>query len=297
MNKETKGIKKIRNYKITKVRLSILFVFFMFLSYGGYLIGPQSHIITPVLHCRYVAGGTTDALCLMILDFNKYMSETFIISMIACLIAMIALGTLWCGYVCPMGFFQDVITEIRQKLGFTQLNISQKLKPFLTILKWALVFYLFFYDVCKVCPIYYFTPTVTGYVMGGGGTALYWAIGLFAFMFVSDRFFCRICPQGALMGLFNKISGSRLKKKGSACTHCRACLEVCPVDIQEIYEDRENEDITNSNCIYCMKCIEVCPEKDALRFELFGKTILSSKRPTDKCDKNSNGRGKTCKQK
>ncbi len=295
MNKESKGNKKIRNYKITAVRLGILFAFFMFLSFGGYYIGPQSDIILPVFHCRYVAGGTTEAFCLMILDFNKYMSETFVISMLACLVLIMLFGTLWCGYVCPVGFFQDIITEVRQRLGFTQLNISQKFKPVLTILKWFLVFYILFYDLCKVCPIFYFTVPLTGYVQGGDTTAFYWAIGLFAFMFISDRFFCRICPIGAFLGLFNKISGSRLKKKGSACTHCRACLEVCPVDIQEIYEDRENEDITNSNCIYCMKCIEVCPEKDALRFELFGKTILKSKRPTDsKCDKNKNGRGTAC---
>ncbi len=82
------------------------------------------------------------------------------------------------------------------------------------------------------------------------------------------------------MGVVNRISGARLKKCGSACTHCRACLEVCPVDIQEVYEDRENTDISHPDCVYCMKCIEVCPEKDALRFELFGKTILESKRPT-----------------
>ncbi len=80
------------------------------------------------------------------------------------------------------------------------------------------------------------------------------------------------------MGLVNKVSGSRLKKCGHACTHCRACLEICPVDIQEVYEDRENGDITHPDCIYCLKCIEVCPEKDALYFELFGIKLLKSKR-------------------
>ncbi|ONI40441.1 hypothetical protein AN639_04600 [Candidatus Epulonipiscium fishelsonii] len=289
MKSENSNQKKtIRNYRITIVRLAILATFFIFFSFGGYFIGGHTSVVLPIFNCEYVGGGVTRGICIAILDFNKYVSETFIIGMIVCIISMIMLGRLWCGYVCPFGFFQDIVTIIRQKLNITQVAIPQQAKPFITIFKWFTVFYILFYDFCKVCPIQYFTVPITGYTIKTSDTSYFWAVVLLVFIVISDRAFCRVCPLGALMGMANRISGSRLKKKGSACTHCRACIEVCPMDIQEIYEDRENEDITHPECLYCMKCIEVCPENDALRFELFKFKLLKSVRPTEQ-------RGNSCK--
>ncbi|MFI3115490.1 MAG: 4Fe-4S dicluster domain-containing protein, partial [Clostridia bacterium] len=164
------------------------------------------------------------------------------------------------------------------KLRVPQLSFPQEIKPFLTIVKWYCVFYILFNDLCKVCPIQYFTVPATGYTSNTSNWAWIWAVVMVVFCTLSDRAACRVCPIGALTGIFNRISGARIKKCGAACTHCRACLEACPMDIQAIYEDRENEDVTFDECLYCMKCIEVCPEKGALRFDLFGKTILESRR-------------------
>ncbi len=273
--------KTLYSRKITWARLGILFFFFFFLSCGGYWLGANTNIILPIFNCEYVGGSTTRGLCIALLDFSKYINnEGFLMWMGVCVLLMFLFGRLWCGYVCPFGLAQDIITLVRQKLRITQINLSQKVKPLITVARWSIVFYIFFNDLCKVCPIQYFTLPMTGYYRTVSGWAFTWSVVLLAISFFSDRAFCRVCPLGALMGLFNRVSGSRLKKCGHACTHCRACLEVCPVDLQEVYEDRENEDISHPDCIYCMKCIEVCPEKDALWFTLFGKTILKSKRTT-----------------
>ncbi len=270
------------NNRITIFRLIFLFLFFLILTFGGYFIGKYAQVILPIFNCEYVGGGTTRGVCIAIIDFNKNLTLTFAISMLVYVASMFIFGRLWCGYICPMGFFQDILTIVRQKLRIPQLTIPQQAKPFITIVKWYCVFYILFFDLCKVCPVQYFTVPVGGFTSngGGGGWAYIWAVVLVLLMTLSDRAGCRICPIGALTGLTNKISGARIKKCGAACTHCRACLEACPMDIQEIYEEREKEDLTCQECIYCMKCIEVCPEKDALRFELFGKTILESRRLT-----------------
>ncbi|OON94811.1 MAG: hypothetical protein ATN33_03925 [Epulopiscium sp. Nele67-Bin001] len=272
----------MKTNRITRTRLLILFVLFLFFSFGGYFIGANTEIILPVFNCEYVGGGTTRGVCIAMTEFNKHIHNgwTFPLGVAACIALVLLFGRLWCGYVCPMGFFQDVVTWIRQKLNITQINIPQKLKPFILVGRWYLVFYIFFYDLCKVCPVQFITVPLTGYTSNTGSTGFFWTVVLLVAVMLSDRAFCRVCPIGALMGLANRISGSRLRKCGHACTHCRACLEVCPVDIQEVYEDREHVDITHADCIYCMKCIEVCPEKDALRFDLFGKTIYSSDRVT-----------------
>lgn len=276
----------MKNTKISRIRLLILALFFLFFSFGGKIIGSQLQVILPVFNCEYVGAGTTRGICIAIIDFNKYISQgaTFLIGAGVCLLLMLIFGRLWCGYVCPFGFFQDVVTWIREKLRITQIRIPVKLKPIIVVAKWYIVIYILFNDLCKVCPIQYFTVPVTGYVTNTADTGLFspffWACVVAIGIFLNDRAFCKVCPIGALLGLCNKVSGSKLKKCGGACTHCRACLEVCPMDIQEVYEDREHTNITHADCVYCMKCIEVCPEKDALRFELFGKKILESKRET-----------------
>ncbi len=270
--------KKMVNNKITITRLIIIGVFFLIFTFGGFFIGTNKNIILPIFNCEYVGGGTTRGICIAIIDFNKNLSSTFLFAMAVCVVLMVIFGRLWCGYVCPMGFIQDMITLARQKLRIPQLTIPQAVKPFITIAKWYVVFYILFNDLCKVCPIQYFTVPVGGYTSNTSTWAYIWAVVLVVLMTLSDRAACRVCPIGALTGLANKISGARIKKCGAACTHCRACLEVCPMDIQAIYEDREHEDVTFQECIYCMKCIEVCPEQSALKFNLFGKTILESKR-------------------
>ncbi len=273
---------KMFNNKITIARLAIIGAFFLLFTYGGFFLGTNTHIILPVFNCEYVGGGTTRGICIALVDFNKRLSFSFLFSLGMCVVVMAIFGRLWCGYVCPAGFIQDIMTIIRQKLRIPHIGVSQQLKPFITILKWYAVFYIIFNDLCKVCPVQYFTVPVGGYTSGGTSGWIYtWSLLTVIFCTLSDRAGCRICPIGALTGIFNKISGARIKKCGSACTHCRACLEACPMDIQAIYEDREHEDVTFSECLYCMKCIEVCPEKGALRFELFGKSILESRRETN----------------
>ncbi|MFI3116299.1 MAG: 4Fe-4S binding protein, partial [Clostridia bacterium] len=144
---------KMFNNKITITRLIILGAFFLLFSYGGFFLGSNTNIILPIFNCEYVGGGTTRGVCIAIIDFNKRISFSFLFSMAMWVVSMIVIGRLWCGYVCPMGFIQDVMTIVRQKLRVPQLSFPQEIKPFLTIVKWYCVFYILFNDLCKVCPI------------------------------------------------------------------------------------------------------------------------------------------------
>lgn len=89
-----------------------------------------------------------------------------------------------------------------------------------------------------------------------------------------ERFFCMICPLLALISLFDKMGLIQFRKKIDACIGCRNCQRVCPVDIRDVHQDKEN--ILTQDCILCLKCIESCPQDNALSLKFLNKTIFSS---------------------
>jgi Pyruvate/2-oxoacid:ferredoxin oxidoreductase delta subunit len=100
--------------------------------------------------------------------------------------------------------------------------------------------------------------------------------------FFYRRLWCRICPLGALVALFNRFppfkrfSLLRLDKVEEKCTKCGICKRVCPTQVTEIYEEKGG-DVTTSSCIMCLRCVEMCPYEDALRLQAAGKTIVKSR--------------------
>ena len=100
--------------------------------------------------------------------------------------------------------------------------------------------------------------------------------------FLYRRSWCRICPLGALIALFNRfppfkwVSVLRLDKVEEKCTKCGICKRVCPTQVTEVY-DKKGGDVTTSNCIMCLRCVEMCPYDDALRLKAAGKTVLKSR--------------------
>jgi ferredoxin len=96
------------------------------------------------------------------------------------------------------------------------------------------------------------------------------------------RFWCRICPLGALTALFStftpfkQIALTRLIKNEQKCTKCGVCKRVCPTQATQVYE-KKGGDVTESRCILCARCVEICPYEDALELKVAGKTVMKSR--------------------
>jgi ferredoxin-type protein NapH len=100
--------------------------------------------------------------------------------------------------------------------------------------------------------------------------------------FFFRRSWCKICPLGALIAVFNRfppfkwISGVRLNKQEEKCKKCGICKRVCPTQVKEVYEQKCG-DVASSQCIWCLRCVEMCPYEDCLQFKFAGKTIVRSR--------------------
>ena len=99
---------------------------------------------------------------------------------------------------------------------------------------------------------------------------------------VYRRFWCRICPLGAITALFSsftpfkQIALTRLTKNQEKCTRCGVCKRVCPTEATDVY-DKKGGDVTESRCILCARCVELCPYEGALELKFAGKTMMKSR--------------------
>ena len=100
--------------------------------------------------------------------------------------------------------------------------------------------------------------------------------------FMVRRLWCRICPLGGLLALFNRFvpfkwaSLLHLNKVEEKCTKCGICKRVCPPQVVTVYEEKGG-DVTASDCILCFRCVEMCPYEDCLKIEVVGKPIYKSR--------------------
>jgi polyferredoxin len=100
--------------------------------------------------------------------------------------------------------------------------------------------------------------------------------------FMVRRLWCRVCPLGGLIAVFNRFvpfkwaSTVRLNKDEEKCTKCGICKRVCPTQVTEVYEEKGG-DVTSSGCMMCLRCVEMCPYDDCLKVNVGGKAVFKSR--------------------
>jgi ferredoxin-type protein NapH len=293
----------------------LMFFIIVYLGYLGVRIIEWHNVILalPTLSCHFLDQRVASCYIYAVQDLLgsgwKVKYTQLIIPTIGFIILGLIVGRAWCSWVCPIGFLQDLFTSARKKLKLSHYSLSENLKKASVFTKWFFVLYLviisvgigiphFFlkayqYDLilpfCQICPGKQIFPmfaarfneilkvdamsTLTT-VMG------YLAIISFIFYVVTTAFirrmWCRLCPMAIFLGFLNKISFLTLRKEGKRCTKCGICLRACPVQVKEVYEEKEKERIDPSSCILCYRCVEMCPEKDALKIGFLKSTIAGS---------------------
>jgi ferredoxin len=85
--------------------------------------------------------------------------------------------------------------------------------------------------------------------------------GALALNFVYPRFYCRVlCPLGALLGIFAKLSLFRITRKPERCKEC----DVCGADCQGAADPQGT--VRTTECMVCLNCIHSCP-RSGLSYE------------------------------
>ena len=71
-----------------------------------------------------------------------------------------------------------------------------------------------------------------------------------------------LCPAGALLSLFNKLSILRIKVNEKKCTQCGKCFEICTSDSTDA-----KVATTSFDCVRCFECVKKC-KSDAISVQV-----------------------------
>ncbi|MBN1754588.1 4Fe-4S binding protein [bacterium] len=238
----------------------------VFWEKGNIYQGPLKGFCLPVLNCYACPSAYTSCPAGSLAHFAVIRAVPFfLIGFLG--IAGIFLGRWTCGWICPFGFLQDLLFKLGRKLHLPDLKIPSVLKHFKYLVLVGLVIIVPIITMdpwfCKLCP--------AGALEGGIPQVilhpelrpllgiLFWSkiaiLTVFIIlMLLSQRIFCRmICPVGAILSFFNRISLLQLKVQKEHCILCQKCEEVCPMGVKIHLNPYD------TNCIRCMECIKACP--------------------------------------
>lgn len=187
-------------------------------------------------------------------------------------------GRLACGWMCPFGWFQELMHELRRRVRLKGLKVAGWRWPgwkawgdwswlryaFLIVLVGIVPFFTREPWFSKLCPVGTIEAGIPWILLDAGLRAqVGWLfavkiailLGFLFWMLVRERPFCRfVCPLGAIWSPFNRFSTLRFVVDKANCSQCGLCHKACPVDIR-IYEDPDS-----TRCIRCMECVRACPE-------------------------------------
>ncbi|MDJ0808123.1 MAG: 4Fe-4S binding protein [Gammaproteobacteria bacterium] len=222
------------------------------------------------------------------------------------LVLFMLLSKAFCGWICPLGTFQEFMHMLGQKLGLQRRESLEhttvkKVRP----VKWfVLVLLVFGFPVlagmgmvnhdlgnpfCNICPSRILTTLAVGdttqlHVDTASTTTIVLsllAVFLFGLMtalaLTLRQPFCRVCPMLALHAVFRKLGLLRLVKNATPrCEKCGICADACPMDIKEIHTDMQRHNVTFEDCTLCGRCVEFCPDKDVLQLKYTKFPVFSA---------------------
>jgi polyferredoxin len=213
---------------------------------------------------------------------GKIMFQLLLFPLLTITAISLVVGRAACGWACPIGLLQRGTAKVANKLK--NANLAEKLgknriDSYLRYTKYAILIVLGILTTAligfmftDICPVGFLTGTLPILAANPDGFTpnSFFPIALIIFLlfiiliFTIGRGWCKyFCPVGAMMAPFNKVSLLEVKVNEDLCTHCNACINVCPMGINVPEMKRSTE------CIFCGKCIEACP-KNAISYKIGG---------------------------
>ncbi len=284
-----RGLKAFLTHQTFRRITQIFFLAFIaFFAIQHFIVGEDSGVVTASAEAFCPFGGL-ETIYKFISTGGSYVAHTHlsnVVVLIAVLVTALFTRSAFCGWVCPLGFLQDLMS-----------NLSKVLQKRIPGLRHAIATLKHRGARLAVLDRYlrYIKYLVLTWTIGGAayfGVMVFrdydpWSallnLGEFSFTpglivlgitlvgaFFVERPWCRYaCPLGAATGLISKLSPVYLKREESACKICKVCTNACPMGI----DVHTATTIKSVDCISCLECVGACPRNGALEVK-FGWPVI-----------------------
>ncbi|UCE13201.1 MAG: 4Fe-4S binding protein [Candidatus Heimdallarchaeota archaeon] len=226
---------------------------------GGILLGGIPNAVVPIQQFLITLGvqGDLGYLLPAILVLGILLGSSLLV------------GRIFCGFACPLGALQELLSKINFKSDLKankeskyRIEVSSQVP---TLIRWGFFGVLLFLTLESIVILPVFNP-MSGFSFFQtpfAPTVVIPFVGLIVVGITSVflyRPWCRfLCPFGAGSSLCSQFAGTKYQRTDD-CTECGACEEICPTQEASI-------DSKKAECYYCNRCVEVCPE-NAIVFNL-----------------------------
>ncbi len=253
-----------------------------------FFVDALENSITPTIGRAPLVEGFLPIGALM--SFRLLISERFfdpvhpaaLVIFIAAIVMSLFLKKSFCGWICPVGTFSELMAKTGGKLFKRRLVLPGYVDYPLRSIKYVLMtFFLYiilfqmstpqlsaffktpYWKVADIKLLIFFTAMSLS-------TKITLAI-LFALSLFNRSFWCRyLCPYGGLLGLLSMLSPLKIRRTEAHCIQCGQCTAHCP----SMLPVSTKQVINSSECTGCLTCVSYCMSKGALDMTLPGRTII-----------------------
>ncbi len=194
---------------------------------------------------------------------GRYLQIPVIIGLLA---SSLVSGRLFCGWACPMGLVEDLLSRLPRAKAFsarhfTTVDRSLKyLKYPLLLLVIYLVFALHevagrpYAYVVRSPSVFNVDAVRTAAALGAShyGIRLWVLAIVLALSVLVTRFWCRyLCPLGAILSVFNKVSLLTIQRQREDLPRCGEYPHEC----------LQHTTPGTTDCVMCGECVQGCPRQ------------------------------------
>lgn len=183
------------------------------------------------------------------------------------LIATVFLGRFFCGWVCPLGTLQQLVSWLAGP-SRRRRRERNRYRPWFAA-KYVILIVLLVLAACGANHLGWLDPIPLLHRAVASGLRPLWhgglapggwvAFGLLLAILLASawmpRFYCRaLCPLGATLGVAARLAPLRIRRDGDACSGCTLCAMACQGADEPLGEHRVSE------CHVCLNCLDSCAE-------------------------------------
>lgn len=181
--------------------------------------------------------GSIQNVSLALVDNTYVLPLSVLLFFILPVIFAFLFGRVFCAGVCPFGALQELVNVKNYRL-------SKAVTTVLGMIPWIYLIFAVLYAVTRssfiICR---FDPFIGIFRLGGDIGLITFGVLLLIASIFTGRPFCRfLCPYGALLSLFSRVSIWKVELTTKACINCELCHNACPVDaIKPPYDNKVKE--------------------------------------------------------